>query len=257
MFLRRRCILGLYFIEKMADSYKINTTQNVHLDFEVASIGDRIGAGIIDMLIIYAYYILITVLIAFEILPNDAGYLYVYYLFPLLYHLGFETLNNGRSIGKMVLKTRVMRADGTEPHFSDFVIRWFIGLFEIMISSGVVAVFAYLFNGKGQRIGDIAAGTTVVKLKQRVTLSQTIFEETAETYVPTYTNADVLTDAEIEAIKEVINAFTKNYSVETLTLISKTKFVIEQRLNVKAQGSDKDFLMLVIHDFNHITGRIE
>lgn len=257
MFLGFRRNLEPYFVENMSDSYKINTTQNVHLSFEVASIGDRMAAGIIDYLVFVAYYILINILGVMDMLPYGEGYRYLLFTPIILYHLLFETLNNGRSIGKMIMKTRVMRTDGSEPRIGDYVLRWLIGLFEVVASSGVIAIFAYLFNGKGQRIGDIAAGTTVVKLKQRVTLEQTIFEETSDSYVPTYNNANILTDSEIEAIKEVINTFTKNYSVETLTLISKTKFVIEQRLNVKAEGSDKDFLMLVVRDFNYLTGRIE
>lgn len=257
MFLGFKRILEPYFVEKMSESYKINTTQNVRLSFEVASIGDRMAAGIIDLLALVGYSTLLNFLMSLDILPNETGYQYVYALPAILYHLLFETLNNGRSIGKMIMKTRVMRTDGTEPRLGDYILRWLIGMFEIVASFGIIAIFAYLFNGKGQRLGDMAAGTTVVKLKQKVTLEQTIFEETNDGYVPTYHNANILTDAEIEAIKEVVDTFTKTYSVETLTLISKTKFVIEQRLNVKAQGSDKDFLMLVVRDFNHLTGRIE
>ena len=124
MFLGFRCILEPYFVEKMSESYKINTTQNVRLSFEVASIGDRMAAGIIDYLVFLAYYILLSFLMMQGMIPNGMGYKYFLYTPMILYHLLFETLNNGRSIGKMIMKTRVMRIDGTEPRLGDYILRW-------------------------------------------------------------------------------------------------------------------------------------
>lgn len=260
MFLSISLILETLFYRKtflMAQSYSINTTQNVRLSFELASLGDRIAAGLIDLLVVLGYAFLVIYLLNEEILPDDMGYVYLYFTPALLYHLLLEVFNNGQSIGKSLMKTRVIRIDGTEPRVGDYVLRWLLGLFEILTSEGAIALVVFLFNGKGQRLGDMAAGTTVAKLKNRITLEETLFSQTDENYIPTYHNADLLNESEIETIKEVITAFSKRYSVETLTLISKTKFVVEQKLDVKSEVTDKEFLTQVVKDFNHLTGRLD
>jgi uncharacterized RDD family membrane protein YckC len=246
----------LDFKNVMAETLKINTTQNVRLNFEVASLGDRIAACIIDQCIIVGYYFLF-ILSAEKLFGGMTESVYIIMLIVgLLYHLLFEIFNNGRSIGKMVMRTRVIRMDGTEPHIGDFFLRWLLGLIEVMGTNGAIALFAYLFGGKGQRIGDMAAGTTVAKLKQRVTLEQTLFEETKPDYKPAYPQVETLTDLDIETIREVLIAKRQNYSIETILLIEKTKSTLETKLGIKSSEQDSvAFLERLIRDFSYLTGK--
>jgi uncharacterized RDD family membrane protein YckC len=242
----------------MSDSVRIDTTQNVRLSFELATLGDRIAAGIIDLAIILGYIFILAYLIGLDILPDSTAFFVVFLMPVIFYHLLFETLNNGRSIGKMALKTRVVKMDGTEPGIGDFAIRWLLGLLEFNVGSGSLAVVVLLLNGKGQRLGDMVANTTVAKQKKRVTLEDTLFEEVSEDYTVKYNNVNQLDDVDIETIKAVVASFEKTYSASTITLMHKTREVIRQKLGINViEGNDRDFLMQVVKDFNFVTGRVD
>lgn len=235
----------------MADTLRINTTQNVRLNFEIASLGDRILATIIDTAVMYGYFFVLMLIMG----DVDSTALILIMVLPIIfYHLLFEVFNNGRSIGKMAMKTRVIRMDGTEPRLGDYALRWLIGLFE----GGLIALLAYLIGGKGQRLGDMAAGTTVAKMKQRVTLEDTLYESTDDDYTPAYPEVASLADGDIEVIKEVLSALKKSYSPESIILAEKTKVSVETRLGIKsAEPNTVAFLEKIIKDYSHITGRMD
>jgi hypothetical protein len=76
---------------------------------------------------------------------------------------------------------------------------------DISIFSGGVAIAAILIGGKGQRLGDLAAGTTVISLKERAKLDDTIFAEIDDNYEPLFCQAADLDDKTIATIKETLN----------------------------------------------------
>lgn len=235
----------------MSENLIINTTQNVRLNFELASLGDRILAGVIDILILWG------AVLGFRLgLPQTIPVQVTMYALVILYHPLFELFNNGRSIGKMVMKTRVIRLDGTEPTIGDYSLRWLLGLIEVLISQGSIAMISFLFGEKSQRLGDMAAGTTVAKLKPRVTLEQTLFEDTDDNYVPHYPQAGELSPIDIETLKEVVEAIKKTYTVSTITLIEKARSTVEAKLGIKAVEKDTlSFISRIIKDYNFISSK--
>lgn len=235
----------------MSENLIINTTQNVRLNFELASLGDRILAGVIDILILWG------AVLGFRLgLPQTIPVQVTMYALVILYHPLFELFNNGRSIGKMVMKTRVIRLDGTEPTIGDYSLRWLLGLVEVLISQGSIAMISFLFGEKSQRLGDMAAGTTVAKLKPRVTLEQTLFEDTDDNYVPHYPQAGELSPIDIETLKEVVEAIKKTYTVSTITLIEKARSTVEAKLGIKAVEKDTlSFISRIIKDYNFISSK--
>lgn len=249
----------------MSTSVSITTTQNVRLNYEMASIGDRVLATLIDLSIIFVYeYALI------EIGQNNrrsfdshiyAGLplflVWVLLLLPVLYFPLMEIFNNGRSVGKVALNTRVVRLDGTEPRMSDFIIRWLFGLLEIITSAGGFAIIAFLVGGRGQRLGDMAAGTTVAKLKRRVKLEDTLYAETpGENHKVHYPGLEVFSDGDMETIKELLDLCQKEYTVDIIVMLEKAKQKIENKLGVQAKETDvRVFLMRVLQDYNYVTGR--
>jgi uncharacterized RDD family membrane protein YckC len=158
------------------DNFQIETAQNIGIHQNVAGIGDRILAFLLDLAIIIAYIILTSFAIAG--LGLEGGSLWVYYLvigLPVfLYYLVWETFNRGQSPGKAAMKLRVVKLDGSRPQFSQYIIRWLLRIVDISLSSGGVAVVTILFSGKGQRLGDLAAGTTVISEKKKVSISHTL-----------------------------------------------------------------------------------
>ncbi|MGW2923297.1 RDD family protein [Streptomyces angustmyceticus] len=74
-----------------------------------------------------------------------------------------ETLSNGRSLGKLVCGLRVVREDGGPIRFRHALVRGSMGAIEIVMTMGVVAALASLLSARGRRVGDVFAGTLVIR----------------------------------------------------------------------------------------------
>lgn len=234
------------------NDFQIETAQNIGIKQKAAGIGERILAFIIDFLIQAAYVIIISLGISGMAL--DGGEEWVYYLIVglpvFLYYLLWEVFNNGQTPGKAALMLRVVQIDGKRPQFSQFLIRWLLRLIDISLSSGSVAVVTILLNGKGQRLGDLAAKTTVITERKKVNLSQTLMVELPENYVPSYPQVTVLKDRDIQDIKNLYQSarFHQNQQV-ILSLANK----ISELLEVKPKEPPMEFVKTVIRDYNYYT----
>lgn len=237
------------------DKLTIETTQNVSIEYEIGSLGDRILATIIDWLIIFGYYVFI--LIIFGALIRGTGLTFVSLLIivllpVLLYPLLCETFMNGQSFGKRARKIKVIRVDGRQPTFGNYLVRWLIGLVEVNLY-GIIALITIVFNGKGQRLGDIAAGTAVIKIKTRESIDNTAFENVDENYVPVFPQAANLSDADITLVRQVLKVDEpENYYAIKAKLVDKIKSV----LNIESNLSHEAFLQTILKDFNKINGRM-
>jgi uncharacterized RDD family membrane protein YckC len=236
---------------------QIQTTQNVDIEYDLAGIGERVGAGVIDMLIQIGYVVGV-IIIATSVLSSsdlDSDFMtivmVVLYLPLFFYHLLCEIFLNGQSFGKKAVSIKVVRTDGTQPGISAYLLRWLIGLIETSpLSFGMIAIITILVNGKGQRLGDIAAGTTVVKIKPAVTLDQTIFAQVDEDYTPTFHQVTRLSDQDVATIKEVLESREQRDNPVVLgTLVRKVKEV----LGVESDMTPVKFLRTVIKDYNYYT----
>ena len=76
-----------------------------------------------------------------------------------------ETLSRGRSLGKLALGIRVVRDDGGPVRFRHAFLRALVGIGEIWLTLGSVALVASLTNDKGKRLGDMAAGTYAIRVR--------------------------------------------------------------------------------------------
>ena len=152
----------------------INTTQNVNINFEAASVGERILAYLVDFLIKTAYLIVIGYFVfnlmglskvMDELDQWSAIAIVVLFLLPyMFYSLVFESVLEGQTLGKRLLKIKVVKIDGYQASFGDYLIRWILRIIDVSFSSGVVGLIAMVVNNKTQRLGDISAGTAVITL---------------------------------------------------------------------------------------------
>ena len=112
----------------MAES-GIITGQYVRIQPTVASVGDRIFAQLIDWGVLLAYIALLT---WFVVETNISGWVVAtLYLFPLLFYtLICEVLNQGQTLGKMVLNIRVVKMDGSMPTLGAYLMRWMLWLID-------------------------------------------------------------------------------------------------------------------------------
>ncbi len=241
---------------------QINTTQNVNINFTAASVGERILAYGIDWIIKIAYAVVIFMIMfklfkIDEIVANMDSWsqmaIYaLFYLPAMFYTLIFETILDGQTIGKRILKIKVVKIDGYQASLSDFVIRWFFRIIDLNMMTGAVALIAIITSEKNQRLGDMTAGTSVIALKNNVNISHTILENLKENYVPTYPNVIKLSDNDARIIKDTFTTATASKDYQTLIkLRNKIKEVVD--IKEVRQSNDVAFINTILKDYNYYT----
>jgi hypothetical protein len=164
-----------------------------------------------------------------------------------LYSLVLEATFEGQTLGKKILKTKVVKIDGYQASFGEYLMRW---IFTI-IDDSIVGIIVMATSKKTQRIGDMAAGTAVITLKNNVTIKNTILEELDEQYVPIYPMVIKLSDNDARIIKET---FINALAIDDFELIGKLKDKIEMVTGIKNQsGNNRDFIRTVLKDYNYYT----
>ncbi len=96
-----------------------------------------------------------------------AGILLVSVLAYVGYPVLSELLLRGRSVGRLVMGTRVVRDDGGPVHVRQSVLRAVMAMFEIWSTTGAVALVCSVIDRRSRRIGDLLAGTMVIQERMR------------------------------------------------------------------------------------------
>ncbi len=237
------------------DNFQIETAQNVTILQNAAGIGERILAYLIDLLIIVAYFIVVIFIVgALQLNSGDEWVFWLIVGMPVfLYFLLWETFWNGKTPGKAALKIKVVRLDGSKPAFSNYLIRWLLRLLDITLAFGGVAVVTILFKGTGQRLGDMAGGTTVISEQQRVQFRQTILVDIPENYVPVYPQVTVFSDAEMRKIKTIYTEAKRDVNHNVILELSKK---VSALMDVTPQEKPLHFVDRVIADYNYYTQQL-
>ncbi len=230
----------------------IETTQNIDIHFKRASIGERIFAYAIDIVIfsIWAsiwFYILVK-------LDSFQLWQIILTIPILLYSLFFELIFDGKTIGKMILSIKAVKLNGSELRLGDCLIRWIFRLVDIWIFAGSIGILSIILSKNSQRIGDLAGGTTVIKMSRDSLFQNTSFISVPDNYSPMYSNAHLLTDKDAQIIKEVLNTTTNQDTSNTnIILLEKTKNAIQKKLNLENQKENpKVFLETILKDYNYL-----
>jgi len=239
---------------------EIQTTQNVNIEYPVASVGDRVVAGLIDQLIMVGY--LIAIIFFYIWLLNvtegtsfsyPVAYFVILFLPLFFYHLLCETYLNGQSFGKKIMKMRVVKLDGTQAGIGSYFLRWILAPIDIYFTYGSVGLVTMIVNGKGQRLGDLAAHTTVVKLKAEIKLDDTILRVTPTNYEVKFSQVSALSDKDISLVKEVLDLNFKKPDITVYTrILNKTKEAIEKKIGVTTTLHPLNFLDTVLKDYNYL-----
>lgn len=232
----------------------ISTAQNVNINYKVASLGHRMLAFLLDALVLFSYLTLLEFidlgLSDFTPSEFDLGLKQLFILPVLLYSLVFHLIFNGRTVGKFIMKIKVVKLDGAPATWSDYLTRWIIRLIDIWASSGAVGIIAIIFTDQNQRLGDAAANTIVIDNKKTTKVSHTILEEVDEDYTPSFTMVHQLTDQEVNEIKEIYRLAGESRDYQTLNLLRNK---IEQLLNIKSEMKDAIFVRTVLKDYTYLT----
>ncbi|MEE6128810.1 RDD family protein [Chryseobacterium arthrosphaerae] len=242
----------------------INTSQNVNISFTIASIGERMLAFIVDLLIRVAYIVAILYLF-FNIF--DLGYLlngldewsvravYILLTFPVyIYPVVLESLMEGQTPGKRLMKIRVVKIDGYQAGFGDYMIRWIFRIVDVSFA-GIVGLISMVVSKNNQRLGDIASGTAVISLKNNINISHTILENIKEDYIPSFPQVIALSDNDMRIIKD---NYTKALRVDDRQIISKLSDKIKNILKLEVDPkkmTERQFISIIIKDYNYYTGK--
>ena len=244
---------------------QINTTQNVNVNFVAASVGERILAYIIDLIIKLAY-VVVTYQIVFKLFNineviedmdfwSQIAVVVSFYLPVVFYSLIFETFLDGQTIGKRIMKIKVVKIDGYQASIYDYLVRWFFRIIDLNllgpVFGPVVALITIITSKKSQRLGDMTAGTSVITLKNNVNISHTILEDLEDHYVPTYPNVIRLSDNDARIIKDTYTRAKASKDYETL--IKLRKKIIEVIELKEYNQHDIEFIDTILKDYNYYT----
>lgn len=238
---------------------RVHTTQNVTIEYEAASLGSRIVAAILDNLLLIAW-IGVIMGITFWILGDSLAdspvviwvlglVLGVPYVF---YNLACEVLLNGQSMGKKAMNLRVVRLDGTAPRLGDYFLRWLLRIVDTSLPGlgPLVGIIVIAAGGKGQRLGDMAAGTTVISLKPRSgSLQQLTTPLMPEGYQPVFPQAADLTDYDAALLRQLLS---RSLQHDNYVLLNETANKIKNLLHVESNLSDEVFLRTVLRDHTYL-----
>jgi uncharacterized RDD family membrane protein YckC len=144
------------------------TGEAVALDVQPARLPSRALAMMLDIVVYWGAYLILSIgLLAATASLDGAAVAAVSVAALLLILIGVpiavETLTRGRSLGKLACGLRVVRDDGGPIRFRHALVRGAVGVVEIQMTLGVVACIASLVSARGRRLGDVFAGTLVVR----------------------------------------------------------------------------------------------
>ena len=237
-------------------SIEIKTTQNVVLQYELADLRDRIVAYLIDLAIgVFGALLLVGIASAVFAGTTLSVVLIGILCMFIFYSLAFETLNQGQSPGKMAMRIQVVKTTSGQASFPDYAARWVFRLVDIYFSFGGIASILIASSSRSQRIGDIVANTTVIKLTPSMQLNlQDILSLHAKTnYTPVFAQAKQLQEEDVLLIKATLDRHRKYPNEAHLLAINKLAEKVADVLNLPSPASNQAFLQTVLKDYVVLT----
>ncbi|MAX71007.1 MAG: hypothetical protein CL868_00115 [Cytophagaceae bacterium] len=233
----------------------INTAQNVNLDYKLIGLGERMVAFLIDGIMLITYMTIMENLVAIsEIFDADTwtqrGFLGLFMLPAFFYSVLCHILFGGQTVGKMIMKIKVVKVDGSPTEWYNFFVRWMLRIVDLWIFSPSIGILSILLSDKKQRIGDAAAGTVVISVKKKHKITSTILEDINDDYEPVFSNVTQLTDKDVRIIKEAYTISRKNNDFKTLTML---KNKICDTLGIETKLYDIQFIDTILKDYNYYT----
>lgn len=262
---------------------RVATNFNIDIEFTAPPFYRRLMAWMIDIIILIFYVVIAARFFSWFISElggeeeNGVIFYAVYLLLVLpfvLYHIVLEATMNGQSIGKKVMKIKVVSENGGRPSISQLIIRWLIRtsdytmiLFIVLFAGsagtspelywGLGGTFALLVTDlilvntrKQQRLGDILAHTVLINTKQNEKITDTVFLEVSDQYVPRFPQIMQLSDRDINALKGIIDAARKHRD-HNMAVMAAEK--IKSHLKIDTDLEPEDFLEILLKDYNYLS----
>ena len=243
------------------ETIDVITSQHVTIKYQAATVVERLAALLLDFFFIGIYFFAVTytftlskVMRTNDLLSNNQTLyitlLILFWLPAFAYHFLFESMLGGRTPGKMILKIKVTNVDGSTPGIGAYFLRWILMFVDFYLISPVIGAAFIIFSNYHQRIGDMAAGTIVIKTNQSTLLDlDDSYYDFPDSYQPTFIHVDKLSEGQAVFIMKLLIEPKQSRSVENSVseLASKVKTI----LNVNPEMEDRRFLETVLRDYNY------
>lgn len=255
--------------------FKVLTSFNIELDFEIPDFHKRMFAYLIDTALVTIY----AILIGLTYTENTPRWIVlILWLAIPAYPLVTELTLNGQTIGKKILGIRVINEQGGNATPLQFVTRWLLRLVDLMLylliamlqegrrlftsEGGIELLFLFglvvadimsvIITKKSQRLGDLAAGTVIIDLRTKAGLEETVFMEMEDNYVPLFPEVMRLSDRDLNIIKSVYSTVLKR---NDYALAERTAEKIETALKIRSTQHPLTFLETLLKDYNYLSTR--
>ena len=263
---------------------KVPTSFNIDLEFEIPEFHRRLFAWMIDLVVQFVYIRVASELfyqsVSYQdVLSEDSRYnmwgiQWMIYMPALIYYPLCEALMNGQSVGKKLIRLRVVDENGGRASLSQFFIRWLVRAGDwamllilaanvlvlidkqwrvLLLASMIlliVDIILVVSSKKGQRLGDILARTVIVRTTAQGSMEETVFMEVADNYVPIFPEIMKLSDRDINAIKSILDASRKKGDFNLAVMASEK---IKAHLKITTTMSPYDFLDTLMKDYNYLS----
>jgi uncharacterized RDD family membrane protein YckC len=264
---------------------KVQTAQNVQINYELGNLGLRLIAAILDLLAVGLYIFLaqfmLSAILSIDVFGNGLGLLFflIIILPSMLYLPVSEYFWNGRTVGKYLLKLKVVKTDGTAPSLGDYILRWLLRTVDVklgflliffipnspssesqetfmiwvvilmVVPLPIVGIVSMATSKLTQRLGDRIANTVVIRKKKLYSLADTILRATEEDYQPVYSNVLSLRDKDIYILKEALENLDRTQDYKFINSLAKKARTI---LDINDDRKPIDLLKTLLRDYDHL-----
>ena len=259
----------------------VSTPFNIDLEFEIAPFHKRLFAYFIDLAILLLYSRGMKFFL-YDVVNMDRDWMgesvsgidiVVVSLPMLLYHPIMEIIFQGQSLGKKAMGIRVISLEGGEPNIGQYLMRWLFRvwewtlvfgyvysnsnwlMFQVLFTCilGVIVVIIIAISKKSQRLGDMAASTTVVDVKNKLSINDTVFMDIQNVeYQVRFPEVMRLSDRDINAVKSVITQTRKSGKYDTAYRVA---YKVKDVLKITSDLDVLEFLERLLADYNYLATR--
>ncbi len=243
----------------------ITTSQNVTIDYNLADIGTRVLARILDAIFMAVYGVIFYMIFfgvlatgkdeTFRFLFENDGALLILFGFlislPIIcYSLWAPYFMQGQTFGKKILQIKIVRMNGEEASFGTYFVRWLLNVVDSLFYN-ILGLIVMASNNKRQRVADLVAKTVVISTKQQLHVDQTILSQIEDVYQPKFSQVLRLSDRDAQIIN---SSMVRARMSRDINLVKKLRSKIEQVIQeYKPEMSDVEYVETVLKDYQYFS----